>query len=215
MIIKKLVFSIFAVFLVLVLVGCNINRDVSLEELNSINDKIIDYFQKNGEISYNNFSYNYVDEKNMVVVVLLVDNSEKEREWFIRNVVNSKYLRFEQGSLLDCEDIDVSNIIDLIVNNGPKTSSNPFDYIKNSQREYELLLNNPKETFEYAIKDLIVTDATSGLRSYIEALLCREINNNFEYDFETADDYLEHYKEYLMKNIDFNSYDEYAISLLN
>lgn len=212
---KKVIFSLLGVFLILVLVGCNINSDVSLEELNSINDKIIDYFQKNGAMSYNNYSYNYVDEENKMVVVGLADNSEKEREWFIRNVVNSKYLRFEQGTGINYEDIDVSNIIDLIVNNGPVTSSNPYDYIKNSQREYELLLNNPEETFEYAIKDLIVTNATSGLRSYIEALLCRKINNSFEYDFETANDYLEHYKEYLKRNIDFNSYDKYAISLLN
>lgn len=192
----------------------DINSDVSLEELNSINDKIIDYFQKNGATNYNNYSYNYVDEKNKVAVGL-VNNSTKGQGWFIRHVLNSKYLRFEQESLLNYEDIDVSNIIDLIVNNGPKTSSNPFDYIKNSQREYELLLNNQQETFEYAIKDLIETDAKSGLRSYIEALLCKEINKNFEYNFESADDYLEHYKAFLIKNVDFNSYDKYAISLLN
>lgn len=106
----------------------------------------------------------------------------------------------------------MSNKIDLIVNNEPHTSSNPFDYIK---KEYDELLNHPKETFEYAIKDLIETNANNGLKSYIEALLCKEINRNFDYDFESANDYLEHYKELLTKSYsDFNNYDKYAISLL-
>ena len=95
------------------------------------------------------------------------------------------------------------------------TSSNPFDYIKTSQKEYNELLNHPKETFEYAIKDLIETNANNGLKSYIEALLCKEINKNFKYDFESANDYLKHYKEFLQQShSDFNNYDKYAISLL-
>lgn len=197
------------------LTGCEIKRDVSIDELNDVNNKIINYFQENGVEVYNNYSYNYVDEENKVVVVGLVDNSEKEQEWFKKNIVNSGYIVFEQGEHLVNETINVSDKIDLIVNNGPNISSNPFDYIKNSQKEYNELLNHPKETFEYAIKDLIKTSANNGLRSYIEALLCRDINNNFEYNFESASDYLEHYKEFLTKSYsDFNSYDKYAISLL-
>ena len=111
--------------------------------------------------------------------------------------------------------INASEMLDTIIDNGPIASSIPFDYIKASQEVYDELLDNPKETFEYAIKDLIETDASNGLKSYLEALLCLEINKNFEYDFENAKDFLDHYKEFLLdKNNNFNDYDKYALSLL-
>ena len=202
-------------FMILGLTGCETKTDVSIEELNNINNKIIDYFQQNGTEMYNNYSYNYVDEKNKVVIVGLVDNSSEEQKWFKENIVNSKYIKFEQGEVFTAETFNVSSKIDSIVNSGPQTSSNPFDYIKTSQKEYNELLVHPKETFEYAIKDLIETNADNGLKSYIEALLCKEINKNFEYNFESANDYLKHYKEFLQLSYsDFNSYDKYAISLL-
>jgi len=111
--------------------------------------------------------------------------------------------------------INVSEMLDTIINNGPELSSIPFDYINSSQEVYDDLLNNPKETFEYAIKDLIETDASNGLKSYLEALLCLEINKNFQYDFESAKDFLDHYKEFLLnKNNNFNDYDKYALKLI-
>lgn len=111
--------------------------------------------------------------------------------------------------------INASEMLDTIINNGPELSSIPFDYIKASQGIYNELLDNPKETFEYAIKDLIETDAGNGLKSYLEALLCLEINKNFEYDFESAKDFLDHYKEFLLdKNNNFNDYDKYALKLI-
>lgn len=111
--------------------------------------------------------------------------------------------------------INASEMLDTIINNGPELSSIPFDYIKASQEVYDELLDNPKETFEYAIRDLIETDASNGLKSYLEALLCLEINKNFEYDFESAKDFLDHYKEFLLnKNNNFNDYDKYAQGIL-
>ena len=213
---KKKIFVILVFgFMILGLTGCETKTNVSIEELNNINNKIIDYFQKNGTKNYSNYSYNYVDEKNKVVIVGLVNNSEKEQKWFKKNIVNSKYIKFEQGDTFTSETINVSSKIDSIVNSGPQTSSNPFDYINASQKEYNELLAHPKETFEYAIKDLIETNANNGLKSYIEALLCKEINKNFEYNFKSANDYLKHYKEFLQQSYsDFNTYDKYAISLL-
>lgn len=112
--------------------------------------------------------------------------------------------------------IKVSEKLDTIINEGHEISSIPFDYIKTNQKIYDELLDNPKETFEYAIKDLIETNAGNGLKSYLEALSCLEINKNFQYDFESANDFLEHYKEFLMdKNNNFNEYDKYALKLLN
>lgn len=213
---KKIILTIIlGGFMVLGLPGCMKEKEVSVDELNNINDKIIEYFQTNGAGKYENYSYNYVDEENKLVIVGLVDNSKEQQEWFQKNIVNSKYIKFEQGEHLKNESFNVSEKIDIIIKNGPSTSSNPYDYVKTSQKEYDELLNHPKKTFEYAIKDLIETNANNGLKSYIEALLCKEINTNFEYDFESANDFLEHYKDFLTKSYsDFNNYDKYAKTLL-
>ena len=101
---KKTLFAVLVCTLMtLTLTGCGSkvetdNRvgNVSIEELNDINNKIIYYFNNNGASIYNNYSYNYVDEKDMVVVVGLVNNSKEEQEWFKNNIVDSKYIRFEQ-----------------------------------------------------------------------------------------------------------------------
>lgn len=205
-----LIFSV--IFLgIIITTGCSREKEISIDELNKINDEIIEYFQTHD--NYSNFSYNYVDEANLVVVVGLVDNSKEEQSWFRKNVVDSKYIKFEQGEHYN-DGFDVAKNIDIIVKNGPQMSSNPFDYIKASQKEYDELLEHSKETFEYSIKDLIETNAGNGLKSYIEALLCSEINDNFKYDFESANDYLDHYKEFLKDDNHFSQYDEYAITLL-
>ena len=103
---KKTLFAVLICgIIVLTLTGCGskieINDDVnnvSIDELNDINNKIIFYFNDNGTSIYDNYSYNYVDENDMVVIVGLVDNSEEEQEWFRKNIVDSKYIRFEQGN---------------------------------------------------------------------------------------------------------------------
>lgn len=82
--------------LVLGLTSCK-TKEVSFDELNDVNNKIIEYFQTNSADEYENYSYNYVDEANKVVIVALVDNSKEQQEWFKNNVVNSKYIKFEQG----------------------------------------------------------------------------------------------------------------------
>lgn len=110
---------------------------------------------------------------------------------------------------------DVNDMINKIVENGPMTSSNPFHYIEVSKDIYDELLSHPKETFEYSIKDLIDTNANNGLKSYIEALLSSNINPNFKYDFESANNYLDNYKKNLENNnIEFNDYDNYAKKIL-
>ena len=103
---KKTLFAVLVcVLMTLTLTGCGSkvetdNRvgNVSIEELNDINNKIIYYFNDNNASIYNNYSYHYVDEKDMVVVVGLVNNSKEEQEWFKNNIVDSKYIRFEQGN---------------------------------------------------------------------------------------------------------------------
>ena len=180
--------------------------------MNNINNTIIEYLQKE---KYSNLSYNYIDEENKLVIVGLIDNSKTAQEWFNKNIINSKYILFEKSRKLENDDF-ISKRINTIVNDGRvNTSSNPFDYINANKREYYELLKYPKETFEYAIKGLIETNGNNGLKGYIEALLCSEINTNFVYDFESSSDYLRKYKEFLTKdNIEFNEYDKYTMNLI-
>ena len=91
----------------------------------------------------------------------------------------------------------------------------PYDYIDASREEYDKLLSTEELTFQFAISDLINTNAGNGLKSYIEVLLCNQINNNFQVGFSSADEWLTKYTEYLNKTgKDFNSYDNYARKLL-
>jgi hypothetical protein len=69
---------------------------VSSDELNKINNQIIEYFNKN-DANYDNFSFNYVDNENKVVVVGLLENSKKEQEEFKKRVVNSNLIKFVEG----------------------------------------------------------------------------------------------------------------------
>lgn len=131
----------------------------------------------------------------------------------IMDTYQEKYQNTNKENLED--EFDVANKIKTIINNGNQSSSNPYDYINASKQEYNDLLEHPKETFEYAIKDLIDTNASNGLVSYIEAILCSKINKDFQYDFTSANDYLENYKEFLEKsNSVLNDYDTYTKSLL-
>lgn len=134
--------------------------------------------------------------------------------------INESYPAQIGTTKIELESVVKDNVlkkINSIAENGPVTSSNPFDYINASQKVYDELLNNPEETFRYAISDLIQTNANNrnGLINYIEAILCSKINTNFKYDFESASDYLEKYKEFLLKcDCIYNEYDIYAKSLL-
>lgn len=126
-----------------------------------------------------------------------------------------KYIQNANKDNLQNE-FDIANKIEAIINKGNQSSSNPYDYINASKQEYNELLEYPKETFEYSIKHLIDTNAGNGLVSYIEAILCGEINKNFQYDFTSANDYLEKYKQFLVKSDSIlNEYDAYTKSLLN
>ena len=104
---KILTILIFGVIF-LGITGCGKEKMIDIYELNIINDKIIEYFEKNGSIKYDNYSYNYVDEENGFVIVGLFDNSKEQQEWFKKNIVNSKYIKFEQAKPLINNEIDVS-----------------------------------------------------------------------------------------------------------
>ena len=98
---KKILNTILFIIIIISVTGCNKTANVSEEQLNNINDKIIAYFSSDNA-EYNNLSFNYVDTINKKVVVGLLNNSKEEQEIFKKLVVDSEYIVFiEGGKLID------------------------------------------------------------------------------------------------------------------
>ena len=68
---------------------------ITIEELNDIQNQITDKIVT--QIDYNNFASCGVDEERKVVVVELIDNTIEQQEWFKNNILDSRYIVFEQG----------------------------------------------------------------------------------------------------------------------
>lgn len=93
---KKLFSLIVCVILVLVISGCCNNiKNVSIFELKELQEQITTKISE--QKNYNNFASCSIDEKNKVVIVELVDNSEEQQKWFKKNILNSEYIKFKQG----------------------------------------------------------------------------------------------------------------------
>ena len=98
---KKILNTLLFIIIIISVTGCNKTANVSEEQLNNINDKIIAYFSSDNA-EYNNLSFNYVDTINKKVVVGLLNNSKEEQEKFKKLVVDSEYIVFiEGGKLID------------------------------------------------------------------------------------------------------------------
>ena len=98
---KKILNTILFMVIIISVTGCNKTANISEEQLNNINDKIIAYFSSDNA-EYNNLSFNYVDTINKKVVVGLLNNSKEEQERFKKLVVDSEYIVFiEGGKLID------------------------------------------------------------------------------------------------------------------
>lgn len=98
---KKILNTILFIVIIISVTGCNKTANISEEQLNNINDKIIAYFSSDNA-EYNNLSFNYVDTINKKVVVGLLNNSKEEQERFKKLVVDSEYIVFiEGGKLID------------------------------------------------------------------------------------------------------------------
>ena len=93
---KKILNTILFIVIIISVTGCNKTANVSEEQLNNINDKIIAYFSSDNA-EYNNLSFNYVDTINKKVVVGLLNNSKEEQERFKKLVVDSEYIVFIEG----------------------------------------------------------------------------------------------------------------------
>ena len=96
---KKILNTLLFIIIRISVTGCSKNTNISEEQLNNINDKIIAYFSSDNA-EYNNLSFNYVDTINKKVVVGLLNNSKEEQERFKKLVVDSEYIVFIEGGKL-------------------------------------------------------------------------------------------------------------------
>ena len=107
---KKILTIVLCTFMLVVITGCN-NEEVGVKELNKINDKITEFYINNNDKA-GNLGSHYVDEENKVVVVELINNSKEEQEKFRKEVIDSEYIKFVQGSQQDYHQIKITKTKD-------------------------------------------------------------------------------------------------------
>ena len=107
---KKILGIVLCVAMLVIITGCN-NEEVGVKELNKINDKITEFYINNNDKA-GNLGPHYVDEENKVVVVELINNSKEEQEKFRKEVIDSEYIKFVQGSQQDNHQIKITKTKD-------------------------------------------------------------------------------------------------------
>ena len=90
---KKICFLI--IMCALLLMGCN--KEMTVKDLKKIQVEIEDKVAEAGY--YDNYSSCSIDEKEMKVVIELIDNSPSKQAEFRNNVYDSDYIIFKSGSL--------------------------------------------------------------------------------------------------------------------
>lgn len=103
---KKVLTIVLCLVMLVVTTGCN-NEKVSIKELNKINDKITEFYINNNDKA-GNLGSHYVDEENKVVVVELINNTKEEQEKFRKEIIDSEYIKFIQGSQQDNQQIKIT-----------------------------------------------------------------------------------------------------------
>ncbi len=107
---KKILTIVLCLVMLVVTTGCN-NEKVSIKELNKINDKITEFYINNNDKA-GNLGSHYVDEENKVVVVELINNTKEEQEKFRKEIIDSEYIKFIQGSQQDNQQIKITKTND-------------------------------------------------------------------------------------------------------
>ena len=107
---KKILTIVLCLVMLVVTTGCN-NEKVSIKELNKINDKITEFYINNNDKA-GNLGSHYVDEENKVVVVELINNTKEEQEKFRKEIIDSEYIKFVQGSQQDNQQIKITKTND-------------------------------------------------------------------------------------------------------
>ena len=168
---KKVIFTILVCgVMIFGITGCGnkSEKEIKKEDLESVNNQIIEYFQTNGVENYKNFAFNYVDEENKVVIVGLINNSEEEQEIFRKNIVDSKLIKFIKGERSE----NVNNSFKLIFNQKPgNVKKQIVDKNTNKQYDYNLYVWNGDVQIVIDDKTYSLEEALNGNMITIEKII--------------------------------------------
>lgn len=168
---KKVIFTILVCgVMIFGITGCGnkSEKEIKKEDLESVNNQIIEYFQTNGVENYKNFAFNYVDEENKAVIVGLINNSEEEQEIFRKNIVDSKLIKFIKGERSE----NVNNSFKLIFNQKPgNVKKQIVDKNTNKQYDYNLYVWNGDVQIVIDDKTYSLEEALNGNMITIEKII--------------------------------------------
>lgn len=104
---KKIRILILCFILTLVTFGCdnkNVQKPTNLQDTYSA---VGDYFG-DSSVDRSNLGGFYLDEKNNIIVVNLIDNSESKQNEFLEKAnIDSKFIKFEQGGPYNTNNLDI------------------------------------------------------------------------------------------------------------
>ena len=211
---------------ILSLCGCNVdieNNQSQHEE--NFNDSLVKIQNEITNVisqkkDYKNFASCYVDYRIDKVVVVLVDNSKNEQNWFLKNIYNSEYIKFEQGGPYTTSELN----IELILSENDKLKYNKYlekekqtiyfagnveEFFVKPNKTLKFYINNTYQTLDDSIKSIInhlspvaiLRDGGSTIykseKNNITMIVCNNLNGNRDI---YIGDYLTDYEEFMCKN---------------
>lgn len=175
---KNILTIVLCISLILMTNGCNSrtkNKPNNYKDTSSVVDN---YFQ-NAKKDENIAAISYDDEKQVVVVVTLVDNSKENQEKFLSGAnVDKKYIEFEQGDTYNTFDAKIVTLDSSKENeisfNKYLTKENRTIYLENNIKELYIFDHQSRWTFKH-----YVTNANQSLERSLKSvtdLLEKEAN---------------------------------------
>lgn len=175
---KNILTIVLCISLILMTNGCNSrtkNKPNNYKDTSSVVDN---YFQ-NAKKDENIAAISYDDEKQVVVVVTLVDNSKENQEKFLSGAnVDKKYIEFEHGDTYNTFDAKIVTLDsvkeDKISFNKYLTKENRTIYLENNIKELYIFDHQRRWTFKH-----YVTNANQSLERSLKSvtdLLEKEAN---------------------------------------
>lgn len=182
---KKTILTILCFIAIISITGC----DKKINNLNSINNKIVEYYLENDAKGFENYIFNYIDEKDMTVVVALENNNEEMQKEFKENVVDSNLIKFIQleESYTSNEVLNnVKNKISSILKN--KDYNNISSYLIDEGKKAVVirLVNNSKEEQKKFRQTIFNSKYISFEHGNINTLLKNQEQINNSYQSEVA-----------------------------
>lgn len=171
---NKLLIIMLCLSLVLITSGCgNTTRPTTLEDTY----KVVGNYFGNEKVDRSNLSFYYLDEKNNVIVVELIDNSKENQGAFLSKAnVDSKYVKFEQGKKNYTYELDVDIEKSFDVTCGNIEFNKYLDiedrtiYLEENLEDMYVIDNKNKMTLKYYL---------SNVNQSVDNSL-KDITNNFK-----------------------------------